>query len=92
MDGDEELVLTDDEAQALHERRQIEGPEDHYGSCWCCCWDCDFDFDAVMERPAKEAGRIDLHDVIESFGENSASPGVAVLQLGGDGGAGRDGL
>lgn len=37
-----------EEAQALHELRQLLHPEHDRVGCWCCCTDCDFDFDAVM--------------------------------------------
>lgn len=23
--------------------------DQHFGGCWCCCWDCGFDFHAVQD-------------------------------------------
>jgi len=50
-----ESAPTSVEAQAIHDHAQAaaaerdlaDDPEPHYGGCWCCCWDCDFDFEAV---------------------------------------------
>jgi hypothetical protein len=36
-----------EEAQALHDRRRSGDAEHDRAGCWCCCLDCDFDFDAL---------------------------------------------
>lgn len=35
------------QAQALHDKRQRDDPDHDKVSCWCCCLDCDFDYEAV---------------------------------------------
>lgn len=40
-----ELAQTN--AQQFFERTGRESDEPHFGDCWCCCWDCDFDFSQV---------------------------------------------
>ena len=42
--------VTADEAQRLHDERVAADPEHDDVTCWCCCWDCDFDFEAVLRE------------------------------------------
>lgn len=39
--------LTSVAARDFHARLQAINPEHDQGGCWCCCWDCDFDAEAV---------------------------------------------
>jgi hypothetical protein len=41
-------AYTENEAQALHDYRLVHSAGHDRVSCWCCCTDCDFDFDAIM--------------------------------------------
>jgi hypothetical protein len=51
--------MNEDEARRLHEQRQREDTGHDRGGCWCCCADCDFDYDAVMAAfPVIPAPRI----------------------------------
>jgi hypothetical protein len=40
------------QAQELHDRRAGEDQDHDPSTCWCCCWDCNFDFTAVIGQPA----------------------------------------
>jgi hypothetical protein len=47
--------FTVDDAQALHDQLRAENPDDHdQVSCWCCCLDCDFDFNTILKNTAKQ--------------------------------------
>lgn len=60
--------MDEEEAQAYHDRMQLgadvlfrflgeEARDMHYGDCWCCCWDCGFDFLALQRgegRPGQD--------------------------------------
>lgn len=37
--------MTPGQAQILHEARRSGDPDHDRVSCWCCCWDCDFEQD-----------------------------------------------
>lgn len=37
-------ITSEDEAQCIHDKAQAADPEHDRVGCWCCCWDCDFDF------------------------------------------------
>lgn len=39
--------VTSVQAQAYHEAWQLAPDSEHDGGCWCCCWECPFDPDAV---------------------------------------------
>jgi hypothetical protein len=69
---------TENEAQALHDYRQAHDPEHDRGGCWCCCMDCDFDFDAIMgveheqeeaagteKEPQRSAGSTGIEEPVE---------------------------
>lgn len=36
------------DAQSLHELAQLTLPEHDTVTCWCCCLDCDFNYQEVM--------------------------------------------
>jgi hypothetical protein len=38
------------EAQRLHDERREDDEHHDLSSCWCCCVDCDFDWDAVVNE------------------------------------------
>jgi hypothetical protein len=44
----DEVEITEDEAQRIHDARRTADPEHDSGSCWCCCIDCDFDVRAII--------------------------------------------
>lgn len=46
--------MTPDEAQALHELRQAADPDHDRVGCWCCCQDCDFDFEKITGTAGSE--------------------------------------
>lgn len=41
----EGMGMTPKQAQALHDERRAADPEHDVISCWCCCWDCNFEQD-----------------------------------------------
>lgn len=42
--------VTSEEAQRIHDKAQAADPEHDRAGCWCCCWECDFDFEAVVSN------------------------------------------
>jgi hypothetical protein len=42
--------LTPAEAQRVHEQRQHDNPGHDGIGCWCCCLDCDFDWEIITKR------------------------------------------
>jgi hypothetical protein len=46
-----------EEAEAEYGRTGKEPAENHFGGCWCCCWDCGFDYESVQRgegRPGQD--------------------------------------
>lgn len=54
--------MNEDQAQEYHEGKQRiadrffyatgrDAADPHYGGCWCCCWDCGFEFHRVADPP-----------------------------------------
>lgn len=41
-------ITSEDEAQRIHDEAQAADPEHDRVGCWCCCWDCDFDFAKIV--------------------------------------------
>lgn len=37
------MMITEQQAQALHDQRRTDDSEHDRCGCWCCCTDCDFD-------------------------------------------------
>lgn len=37
------------DAQSLHELAQLTSPGHDTVRCWCCCTDCKFDYDEIMQ-------------------------------------------
>lgn len=37
-------------AQSIHDEAREADPEHDQVTCWCCCIDCDFDFELVMRN------------------------------------------
>lgn len=35
--------LTPEKAQGIHDFKRITNKDHDQVSCWCCCWDCEFD-------------------------------------------------
>jgi hypothetical protein len=46
------------EAQAVHDQRQRGDPEHDRVGCWCCCLDCDFDYDTVTGKEEADGTRL----------------------------------
>lgn len=46
-------MIPESEAQRLHDERKAADPEHDRVGCWCCCHDCDWDYDEVTQEPAQ---------------------------------------
>lgn len=42
-------AITMDEAQEIHDLARGSDERHDQVSCWCCCADCDFEYDAVIK-------------------------------------------
>jgi hypothetical protein len=47
--------VTSPQARDLHDQARAADAEHDQISCWCCCWDCDFDVKAVWANDAAAA-------------------------------------
>lgn len=50
MNNTPEEPITARQAQELHGQRRAADPEHDQIGCWCCCWDCSFPYDTIIEH------------------------------------------